>query len=97
MALPKGHEKMGGREKGTPNKTTSEVREAYRMLVESHQQHFALWLRQVARQDPYKAMDLMIRISEYFIPKLARTDMKHEFEDKVEGFKIEVKRNRDDT
>jgi hypothetical protein len=33
------------------------------------------WLNEVAQDDPYKALDLMNKLSEYHIPKLARTEL----------------------
>jgi hypothetical protein len=33
------------------------------------------WLNEVAQEDPYKALDLMNKLSEYHIPKLARTEV----------------------
>jgi hypothetical protein len=33
------------------------------------------WLNEVAQEDPYKALDLMNKLSEYHIPKLARTEL----------------------
>ena len=35
----------------------------------------SLWISQVASDDPAKAMDIMIRLSEYIIPKLARQEV----------------------
>ena len=36
MARPKGEPKLGGRQKGTSNKTTTDVRERFQMLVEGN-------------------------------------------------------------
>ncbi len=36
MARPKGEEKKGGRQKGTPNKATADVREKFQALVEAN-------------------------------------------------------------
>ena len=35
----------------------------------------SIWLSQIAGDDPAKAMDLMLRLSEYIIPKLARQEI----------------------
>jgi len=64
-----------GRKKGVPNKQTKEIREAYQRLTESNLNNMSEWLQQVATDDPAKAMDLMLRLSEYIIPKLARQEM----------------------
>lgn len=64
-----------GRKKGVPNKQTKEIREAYQRLTESNLNNMSEWLQQVATDDPAKAMDLMLRLSEYIIPKLARQEV----------------------
>lgn len=64
-----------GRPKGLRNKTTVAIREAYQNLVEMNLENMSLWIGQVAADNPEKAVDLMIKLSEYVIPKLARTEV----------------------
>ena len=75
MPFKEGHKKVGGRAKGQTNKTTAEIRDAYQRLVESNLGNMTEWLKQVADQNPEKAMDLMLKLSEYMIPKLARQEV----------------------
>jgi len=75
MAFKEGQEKKGGRSKGTPNKTTAEIRDAYQLFVEENFANMTLWLADVAADSPEKAMDLMLKLSEYMIPKLARQEV----------------------
>lgn len=64
-----------GRTKGVPNKSTAIVREAIANLLERNAGNMDRWLNEVAAEDPYKALDLMNKLSEYHIPKLARTEV----------------------
>lgn len=64
-----------GRTKGVPNKSTQLVREAIANLLERNAPNMDRWLNKVAAEDPYKALDLMNKLSEYHIPKLARTEV----------------------
>lgn len=64
-----------GRPKGTPNKTTKHIREAYQKLTEDNLENMTLWLTRVAEENPERAMDLMLKLSEYIIPKLNRTEV----------------------
>ena len=64
-----------GRPKGKPNKTTAEIREAYQKLVEDNLTNMTKWLGEVATDNPEKAMELMLKLSEYMIPKLARQEV----------------------
>ena len=64
-----------GRKKGIPNKSTMAVREAYQKLTEDNLENMSIWLAQVAADNPEKAMTLMLQLSEFIIPKLARTEL----------------------
>jgi hypothetical protein len=64
-----------GRPKGAVNKSTAVVREAIANLLERNAPNMDRWLNEVAQDDPYKALDLMNKLSEYHIPKLARTEL----------------------
>ena len=64
-----------GKKPGTVNKTTKEIREAYQRLTEANLDNMSIWLSQIASEDPAKAMDMMLRLSEYIIPKLARQEL----------------------
>lgn len=71
-----------GRPKGAVNKSTKVVREAIAELLSRNSAYMDRWLRRVAdgdevlgiKADPYKALDIMLKMSEYHIPKLSRTE-----------------------
>ena len=75
MAAKKGHIKEGGRVKGTPNKATTDIKQAFKKLIEDNLDNMTLWLEKVALRDPEKAIRIINDLSEYIIPKLARTDL----------------------
>jgi hypothetical protein len=64
-----------GRPPGSLNKQTRDIRQAYQNLVEMNLENMTTWLSSVAAEDPEKAMDLMLKLSEYIIPKLARQEV----------------------
>lgn len=64
-----------GRPKGVQNKTTQEIKEAYKKLLHTNLSNMSTWLGEVAADDPEKALNLMLRLSEYIIPKLARQEV----------------------
>ncbi len=64
-----------GRPKGSRNKTTNRIREAYQNLVELNLDNMSLWIQEVAENDPHKALDTMIKLSDYIIPRLARQEV----------------------
>ena len=73
-AFKKG-EKRPNQGKRGPNKATLEVRQAIAQLAESSAPKVEEWLSLVAADDPAKAMDLWLKMIEYHIPKLARTEV----------------------
>lgn len=64
-----------GRPKGAKNKTTENIRKAYQQLTEDNLENMTAWLAQIAADDPKQAMEMMIKLSEFVIPKLARTEL----------------------
>lgn len=67
--------KSGGRQRGTPNRVTSDVREAIAIFAQNNVHQLQAWLEQIATDDPVKAADLFVRLLEYHIPKLARSEV----------------------
>ena len=72
-----------GRTKGTPNKSTAQAREAIALLVEGNMVKMQGWLDRIAADDPKAAVDTMVKLLEYHVPKLARTELATEKEDQV--------------
>jgi uncharacterized protein YqgV (UPF0045/DUF77 family) len=72
-SFKKGH--PGVKPKGALNKTTKDIKEAYRLLIEKNLDNLTGWLETIAEKDPEKAIRILNDLSEYVIPKLARTDL----------------------
>lgn len=71
-----------GRPKGIPNKATRDVKEAIARFAEGNVHKLEEWLETIAygdgdqvKPDPAKAADLYMKVIEYHIPKLARTEL----------------------
>jgi len=64
-----------GRTVGTKNNSTKMIKEAYAMLVENNLENMSGWLNEIAANDPKAAMELVIKLSERFVPALARTEL----------------------
>lgn len=77
---PKGRPKpkASGRKKGVQNKATKDIKEAYKMLIEDNLDNLSDWLDKIGKQDPFKAVNILIGLSEFVVPKLARTENKNE-------------------
>jgi len=67
--------KTGGREKGTPNKLTSEIRDVYKELLEKNLNNIDVWLKETSKDHPDKALNFIIKLSEFVVPKLQSTHL----------------------
>ena len=80
--------KGGGRPAGSPNKATSDARQAIALFVDMNAHRLTGWLDKVAdgvknyegnayivAPNPAKAFDMFQSVVEYHIPKLARTEV----------------------
>lgn len=68
-------QRLGGRQKGTPNKATALAREAIGRFVDDNAHRLQTWLDEIADEDPEKAFTLFQSVIEYHVPKLARTEV----------------------
>lgn len=67
--------KTGGRKQGSPNKVTTEFRAVITSLLEANAENYSVWLAEVSKEDPAKALELVAKLAEYAAPKLARTEL----------------------
>lgn len=66
--------KTGGREAGTPNKLTRDARETFRLLFEALVPEAEGWIRATAKRNPAKAAELLLKVSEMFVPRPVRQE-----------------------
>jgi len=86
-----------GRPKGSANKTTNIIREAFTKLVEANLENMTTWLEKVAETSPKEALSIINQMAEYTTPKLARVENKIETDEEINEVKIEiVKRSNTD-
>ena len=55
-----------------PNHSTKQIKEAFSLLLDANLDNMSIWLAQIAGDNPEKAMDIMIKLSERFVPKLSQ-------------------------
>lgn len=64
-----------GRPKGATNQITQEIKDAFALVLQNRLPDLERWLTQVSHEDPAKAIDLLIKLSNRFLPELQRTEM----------------------
>ena len=70
VGRPKGTPKTGGRQRGTANLVTREVRATLRDLAEVNANHVQGWLDRVAENDPAEATRLWLALLRFVTPTL---------------------------
>ena len=71
---PKGHKKMGGRAKGTPNKKTTETKECIARMLNDYQTS-GLMESDFIKLEPKDRMAIAERFMQYLMPKMQATSM----------------------
>lgn len=64
--------KTGGRQKGSPNKTTAEIRQFYQKLLSSNME---LLQSDLDSLEPLQRVKILIELSKFVIPVLKATDL----------------------
>lgn len=64
-----------GRPKGSLNATTEAVKQYYLELLNGNLENIQMWLNRTAEMDPKGALDFLIKLSPFVIPKKTETDM----------------------
>ena len=61
-----------GRPKGSSNTDTSLVKEVYSQIINSNLNNVNDWLIEVGDTTPLKAIKIILKMSDYVLPKLSR-------------------------
>ena len=63
-----------GRPKGSSNTDTSLVKEVYGQVVNTNLENVNDWIEEVGNTNPFQAIKLILKMSDYVLPKLSRTE-----------------------
>ena len=79
-----------GRPLGSKNRSTQQIKEAYQNLLEGNLENMNIWLSELAEEDRGRALEYMLKLSEYILPKLSRQEVTGaDGEDLFKGIKFE--------
>jgi hypothetical protein len=70
VVINRKREKTGGRQKGTPNRITLDIRAALRDLADNNSDRVQSWLDRVAETDPAAAVRLWLALLRFVTPTL---------------------------
>lgn len=92
MGFQKGHKLAKGRPVGALNRSTEEMKLTIARAVNNTLNTISKDLEEIKKRDPEKAIDLALKLMEYSLPKLSRTEMKAEIDQKIQQISVNINR-----
>ncbi|MFA6402778.1 MAG: hypothetical protein WCX31_14340 [Salinivirgaceae bacterium] len=61
--------------KGVKNRSSEEIKQAYSDILNKNIGNLETWLKETAEQNPAKALELFLKLSEFILPRMRSTDL----------------------
>jgi len=88
----KGHQLSKGRPVGALNRSTEQMKLTLARAANKTLDTISEDLEKIRQKDPEKAIDLALKLMEYVMPKLSRTEMKAEINQRIQQINVNVNR-----
>ena len=85
-----GHKLAKGRPKGALNRSTEEMKLTIARAVNNTLNTISTDLEAIKKKDPERAIELALKLMEYSLPKLSRTEMKAEIDTKIQAINVNI-------
>lgn len=92
MPFQPGHKLAKGRPVGALNRSTEQMKLTLARAVNNTLDTLTNDLAEIKKKDPEKAIELALKLMEYTMPKLSRTEMRAEIEQRIQQISINVNR-----
>lgn len=92
MPFQKGNKLSKGRPVGALNRSTEEMKLTIARAVNNTLNTISKDLEEIKKRDPEKAIDLALKLMEYSLPKLSRTEMKAEIDQRIQQISVNINR-----
>lgn len=90
MAFEKGNKLSKGRPKGAVNRSTEMMKLTIARAVDNTLNTLSADLEKIKKQDPERAIELALKLMEYTLPKLSRTEVKAEVEQRIHQITVNI-------
>jgi hypothetical protein len=90
MAFEKGHKLAKGRPPGALNRSTEQMKLTLARAVNNTLNTLSEDLEKIRQRDPERAVELAIKLMEFTVPKLSRTEMKAEIEQRIQSINVNI-------
>jgi predicted component of type VI protein secretion system len=82
--------KLGGRKPGSLNRSTEEMKLTIARAVNNTLNTISTDLETIRKKDPERAIELALKLMEYSLPKLSRTEMKAEIDQRIHQITVNI-------
>ena len=90
MAFQKGHKLATGRPKGAINRSTEMMKLTIARAVDNTLNTLSADLEKIRKEDPERAIELALKLMEFTLPKLSRTELKGEIEQRIQSISVNI-------
>lgn len=92
MPFVKGDNRINkaGRPAGAINRSTEQMKLTLARAVNNTLDTLTKDLEEIKKKDPEKAIELALKLMEYTMPKLSRTEMKAEIEQRIQSINVNI-------
>lgn len=90
MGFQPGNKLSKGRPKGALNRSTEEMKLSIARATNRALNNLPAVMDKLIKEDPKAAMELAIKLLEFNLPKLSRTEMKAEIEQKIQQISVNI-------
>lgn len=84
-----------GRPPGAVNRSTEQMKLTLARAVNNTLDTLTNDLAEIKKKDPEKAIELALKLMEYTLPKLSRTEMRAEIEQKIQQISVQITQSND--
>ena len=95
MPFQPGNKLSKGRPVGAVNRSTEQMKLTLARAVNNTLDTLTNDLAEIKKKDPEKAIELALKLMEYTLPKLSRTEMKAEIEQKIQQISVQITQSKD--
>lgn len=95
MPFQKGHKLAKGRPVGAVNRSTEQMKLSIARATNRVLDDLPVIMDKLMKEDPKAAVDLSIKLLEFNLPKLSRTEMRAEIEQKIHQIAVNITQSKD--
>lgn len=90
MPFEKGNKLAKGRPKGAINRSTEMMKLTIARAVDNTLNTLSADLEKIRKDDPERAIELALKLMEFTLPKLSRTEMRAEIDQRIQSISVNI-------